>query len=87
MQDAEETVKLRSNQMYPTKEFLCTVKSRLQFELFLVSSKIRNMQQMLLEQLNPKKLPRLAEKRTLHLSAVPSHVIWILKNQILKSLL
>lgn len=82
-----QTVKLRSKQTYPTKEFLCTAKSRLQFELLLASSKTRNMQQMLLEQLNPKQLPRLAEKRTLPLSAVPSHVIWIIKNQILKSLL
>lgn len=36
---------------------------------------------------NPKQLPRLTEKRTVHLAAVPSHTIWILKNQILNSLL
>lgn len=44
-----QTVKLRSKQMYLTKEFLCIVKWRLHFELLLASSKIRSMQQMLLD--------------------------------------
>ena len=59
-------------------------------KFYLASSKIRSIQQMLLDsnnKFNPKQLPRLAEKRTIHLTAVPSHAISILKNQILNSLL
>jgi len=57
---------------------------------YLASSQTRSIQQMSLHsnsKLNSKQLPRLAEKRTAHLTAVPSHATWVLKNQTLNSLL